>query len=60
LVLGPHGEKLSKQNGASPLDLRDPLSALAAAGEVLGLRPSARDLAAWLAQAVAEWPARWA
>jgi glutamyl-Q tRNA(Asp) synthetase len=60
LVLGPHGEKLSKQNGASPLDLRDPLSTLAAAGEVLGLRPSARDPAAWLAQAVAEWRARWA
>src|SRR4051812_46115181 len=28
LVLAPDGEKLSKQNGAQPLDLRDPLRAL--------------------------------
>ena len=59
LVLGPNGEKLSKQNGARALDLDDPLRALAAAGEVLGLRPAARDLAAWLAEAVAQWRAAW-
>ena len=39
LVLGANGEKLSKQNGAQPLDLRDPLRALnAAAGHA---RPDA-------------------
>ena len=37
LVLGANGEKLSKQNGAQPLDLSDPLSALQAAASVLGL-----------------------
>ncbi len=37
LVLGPEGEKLSKQNGAPPLDLTDPLACLRAAGRVLGL-----------------------
>ncbi len=62
LVMGPNGEKLSKQNGARALDLGDPLGALAAAGEVLGLRPAARELTvtAWLAQAVAQWRATWA
>ena len=62
LVMGPNGEKLSKQNGARALDLGDPLGALAAAGEVLGLRPAAREptVAAWLAQAVAQWRATWA
>jgi glutamyl-Q tRNA(Asp) synthetase len=38
LVLGDNGEKLSKQNGAQALDLRDPLAALSAAANVLGLR----------------------
>ena len=40
LVLGEHGEKLSKQNGATALDLQTPqtvLSALNAAAQVLGL-----------------------
>jgi glutamyl-Q tRNA(Asp) synthetase len=40
LVLGEHGEKLSKQNGARALDLQTPqtvLSALNAAAQVLGL-----------------------
>jgi glutamyl-Q tRNA(Asp) synthetase len=62
LVMGPNGEKLSKQNGARALDLGDPLGALAAAGAVLGLRPAARELTvtAWLAQAVAQWRATWA
>ncbi|MGE4243351.1 tRNA glutamyl-Q(34) synthetase GluQRS [Ramlibacter sp.] len=38
LVLGANGEKLSKQNGARALDLRDPPKALADAARVLGLR----------------------
>ena len=37
LVLGENGEKLSKQNGAQALDLHDPLVALNAAAQVLGL-----------------------
>ncbi len=60
LVLGANGEKLSKQNGAQALDVRDPLAALAAlgrAGELLGLRcAGAGTVAGWLAEAVARWP----
>jgi glutamyl-Q tRNA(Asp) synthetase len=56
LVLGADGEKLSKQNGAVPLDLGDPLRALHAAAAVLRLpaQPGARTdaLAAW----VRAWP----
>ena len=37
LVRGDNGEKLSKQNGAQALDLRDPLAALTAAAATLGL-----------------------
>ena len=40
LVLGAHGEKLSKQNGAQALDLSQPLAALNDAAQALGL-PSA-------------------
>ena len=57
LVLGANGEKLSKQNGASALDTTQPLQALDAAGQVLGLPAglSARTPADWLQQAVAFW-----
>ncbi|MFC5499214.1 tRNA glutamyl-Q(34) synthetase GluQRS [Caenimonas terrae] len=52
LVLGPNGEKLSKQNGAAPLDTADPLAALNAAAMTLGLpaqqAPAAHALAAWV------------
>jgi glutamyl-Q tRNA(Asp) synthetase len=37
LVMGVNGEKLSKQNGASALDLQHPLQALNAAAQALGL-----------------------
>jgi glutamyl-Q tRNA(Asp) synthetase len=37
LVMGDNGEKLSKQNGALALDLRDTLSVLNRAAEVLSL-----------------------
>ena len=37
LVLGANGEKLSKQNGAEPLDTSQPLAALNAAAGALGL-----------------------
>ncbi|MBK6787624.1 MAG: tRNA glutamyl-Q(34) synthetase GluQRS [Betaproteobacteria bacterium] len=57
LVRAADGQKLSKQNGARPLDLADPLVALRAAGAVLGL-PSigpVRSVADWLAAAVPAW-----
>ena len=37
LVMGENGEKLSKQNGALAVDLRDPLAVLNCAAEVLSL-----------------------
>ena len=57
LVLAADGHKLSKQNGARALDLRDPLAALRAAAAVLGLADvgEAHDTAAWLAAAVPAW-----
>jgi len=41
LVMGIHGEKLSKQNGAQPIDTGDPLAALNRAAGHLGLPPQA-------------------
>ena len=56
LVLGGDGAKLSKQNGARPLDLRDPVAALRAAGRVLGVQTEAAPTPAdWLAAAVPAW-----
>jgi glutamyl-Q tRNA(Asp) synthetase len=59
LVLGPNGEKLSKQNGAQPLDTRDPIPALNTAAHLLGLRVSATTLSDWLTQATAQWANTW-
>ena len=59
LVLGADGEKLSKQNGAQPLDLSRPLDALQAAGRVLGLEARGSGIAEWLASATVQWRARW-
>jgi glutamyl-Q tRNA(Asp) synthetase len=53
LVLSPNGEKLSKQNGAQPLDLSDPLAALNAAAGVLGLPPQAGSVG----EALGRWTA---
>ncbi len=56
LVRAADGRKLSKQNGAQALDLRDPLAALQAAAAVLGLPElSSRTVPDWLAGAVAGW-----
>ena len=56
VVLAADGEKLSKQNGAKPLELRDPLTALNAAASVLGLQPQGTSLADALAAWVPHWP----
>ncbi|GAB4041296.1 MAG: tRNA glutamyl-Q(34) synthetase GluQRS [Rubrivivax sp.] len=56
LVRAADGHKLSKQNGAAPLDLADPVRALQAAGAVLGLPPlPGATAAAWLEEAVPAW-----
>ncbi len=59
LVLGTNGEKLSKQNGATALDLTQPVLALAAAGRVLGLPDGlhAATPTEWLQQALPHWKA---
>ena len=59
LVCGPNGEKLSKQNGAQPLDTRNPLAALIQAGQVLGLQVQADTREAWLQAATQAWAQRW-
>ena len=56
LVLGANGEKLSKQNGAAPLDLSDPLVALNRAAVVLGLPAQTSPVP----QALAQWTEAWA
>ena len=60
LVLGHDGCKLSKQNGAAPLDLAQPLVALQQAGRVLGLQVdgASSSPADWLRQAVPLWANR--
>ena len=57
LVLGPNGEKLSKQNGAQALDLSDPLAALNSAAQQLGLK--ACEPEGHLPAALQSWCAQW-
>jgi glutamyl-Q tRNA(Asp) synthetase len=56
LLLAADGHKLSKQNGATPLDTTHPVATLQAAAQVLGLplidAPSADE---WLTRAVPAW-----
>lgn len=59
LVMGANGEKLSKQNGAAPIDLSDPLAALQASAAVLDITCEASDVPSWLAGATAQWRSRW-
>ncbi|MDD2547631.1 MAG: tRNA glutamyl-Q(34) synthetase GluQRS [Burkholderiaceae bacterium] len=59
LVCGADGEKLSKQNGATPLDLGDPVQALARAAAVLGLPSPAETAGRGLGDALAHWVAAW-
>ena len=58
LVLGANGEKLSKQNGAQPLELADPLAALRCAAASLGL-PTADTAGRTVAEALVTWVAHW-
>ena len=56
LVRAADGRKLSKQNGAWALDLRDPIGALRSAGQVLGLPDlGAATVQSWLREATAAW-----
>ena len=55
LVLAADGNKLSKQNGALPLNTSEPLAALQAASAVLRLKVVATRHADWLDNAVAAW-----
>ena len=55
LVLAPDGHKLSKQNGATPLDLSRPLLALNAAAQCLRLPPATGSLK----QALQGWTQAW-
>ena len=55
LVRDAHGEKLSKQNGAQPLDTTQPLQTLNAAAAVLGLQARTGSVADALSAWVAEW-----
>lgn len=59
LAHGADGEKLSKQNGATPIGTDDPLTALRAAGQRLGIEATGSDAGAWLADAASRWCARW-
>ncbi len=56
LVLGANAEKLSKQNGAAPLDLADPLAALNQAAQMLGLPVSQQTTAL---PALQDWSLAW-
>ena len=60
LVRNARGDKLSKSNGAAPLDTSDPLAVLRDAALVLGLRVvDSRHLERWLRHAVTAWRERW-
>jgi glutamyl-Q tRNA(Asp) synthetase len=58
LVMGRNGEKLSKQNGAQPIDTVAPLAALNAAAKVLGLPENGGSISDALAAWTAAWPWR--
>ncbi len=58
LVRAADGSKLSKQTGATALDLASPLDVLRRAGAVLGLEVGGTSVAEWLAAATAAWAAR--
>ena len=57
LVLGADGNKLSKQNGAAALALKDAVPAMRLAANMLGLQVDGGTVAELLAQAVNGWRA---
>ena len=59
LVLAANGEKLSKQNHAAPLDLSNPMRALNAAAQALGLPAHNTDDADSIPGALAAWVRAW-
>jgi glutamyl-Q tRNA(Asp) synthetase len=58
LVRAADGTKLSKQTGATALDLASPLAALRRAGAVLGIEADGTSVAQWLESATARWAER--
>ena len=59
LVRAADGSKLSKQTGATALDLASPLNALRRAAAVLGIEGRGTSVASWLDAATAAWAMRW-
>ena len=59
LVRGANGEKLSKQNGAAPLELADPVRTLAAAAARLGLPQFAGGVGETVSDALLAWVSAW-
>ncbi|MEI6732625.1 MAG: tRNA glutamyl-Q(34) synthetase GluQRS [Comamonadaceae bacterium] len=59
LVLGADHEKLSKQNGARPIDCTQPLAALNAAASMLGLPTQQGKLSDALNEWVSAWRGIW-
>ncbi|MBL8317122.1 MAG: tRNA glutamyl-Q(34) synthetase GluQRS [Burkholderiaceae bacterium] len=60
LVMGVDGQKLSKQNGATALDMSSPVEALQQAARLLQLpRIEALSVSEWLAAATRAWATRW-
>jgi glutamyl-Q tRNA(Asp) synthetase len=56
IVVGPDGEKLSKQNGAAAVDASRPLEVLGTALRHLGIvPPPAQGIVGWLADATLRW-----
>ena len=56
IVVGPDGEKLSKQNGAAAVDASRPLEVLGAALRHLGIvPPPPQGIVGWLADATLRW-----
>lgn len=59
VVVNAEGEKLSKQTGAEAIDAIPVREALREAGSHLGIHSERQDVDAWLAEATAQWAARW-
>ncbi len=55
LLLGPNGEKLSKQNGAAPANTSHPLECLNTAAQTLGLQMQSSSVS----EALAFWSEQW-